>query len=162
MGYGWWVVGDGLGVVDRVVIVLFIFLFRVISEAGDWRQVSGDGWRYREAGLQERVHQLYGDSRDLDTERFGRGTFDSVLVDGGHTVDVVMSDTHKAIELLRPVGWMIWHDFAPDEAVLESSEAARGVVGAFVEGAAAWSKHLEPAFWIRPSNLCIARRKEML
>jgi FkbM family methyltransferase len=126
-----------------------------VSDAGD-----RIGWRYRTAGLQERVHQLYGDSRDLDTQQLGRGTFDSVLVDGGHTAPVVTSDTNKAIELLRPGGWLIWHDFVPDEVVLERSEASRGVVGAFVEGAAAWSEHLEPAFWIRPSNLCLARRKE--
>ncbi len=83
-----------------------------------------------------------------------------MLVDGGHTVDVVMSDTQKAIELLRPGGWVIWHDFAPDDVVLKGSEAARGVIGAFLDAAVTWSEHLEPAFWVRPSNLCLARRKE--
>lgn len=129
----------------------------VASDAGD-----RIGWRYREAGLQGRVHQLYGDSRDLDTEHLGRGSFDSVLVDGGHTSDVVESDTRKAIELLRPGGWLIWHDFAPDEIVLQNSEAARGVVGAFADHLASWSEFLERPFWVRPSNLCLARRKDIL
>lgn len=118
------------------------------------------GWRYREAGLEGRIHQLLGDSRDLETERLGRGSFDSVLVDGGHSPDVVESDTRKAIELLRPGGWLIWHDFVPDATVLRKSEAARGVIGAFADNLTAWSEFLERPFWVRPSNICVAKRKD--
>lgn len=120
------------------------------------------GWRYREAGLQGRIHQMFGDSRALDTERLGRGSFDSVLVDGGHTSEVVASDTSKAIELLRPGGWLVWHNCLPDEVVLQNSEAASGVMGAFIEHLASWSEFVERPFWVRPSNLCLAKRKELV
>src|SRR5262249_46206842 len=49
------------------------------------------GWRYRAAGFGNRVHQILCDSRELDTTAFGKGFFDSVLIDGGHIADIVTS-----------------------------------------------------------------------
>ena len=50
------------------------------------------GRRYREAGFGHRVCQIYCDSRTWDTRAYPRDFFDSVLIDGGHSADVVLSD----------------------------------------------------------------------
>lgn len=117
------------------------------------------GWRYRAAGYSERVHQLLGDSRLLEPALIGAGAFDTVLVDGGHAPEAVSSDTENAIRLLRSGGWLLWHGFTPAPEALLRSAAARGVLQAFERDLAQWSEHLEAPMWIRPSNLCVARRR---
>ncbi|HUZ62797.1 MAG TPA: FkbM family methyltransferase [Acetobacteraceae bacterium] len=121
--------------------------------AGD----SGEriGWRYRAAGYAARVHQLLCDSRDFPAGEFARGFFDTVLVDGGHTSDVVANDTDKALPLLRSGGVMIWHDFCPVSTVLATSEAGRGVMRAWVAHHDRWRPHLTELFWVRPSWMLI-------
>jgi len=74
--------------------------------------------RYREAGFGHRVCQIYCDSRTWDTSAYPRDFFDSVLIDGGHSADVVLSDTRKAFEVTRPGALIMWHDFCPDPTVL--------------------------------------------
>lgn len=113
------------------------------------------GWRYRAAGLEPRVHQILCDSRELDVNQFGPGFFDSVFIDGGHTEDVVTSDTDKAIALLRSGGLLIWHDFCPDVEALGQNEAPRGVVAAITQNFAKWSPALRSWFWVRPSWILI-------
>ncbi|HVC16042.1 MAG TPA: class I SAM-dependent methyltransferase, partial [Rhodanobacter sp.] len=84
-----------------------------------------------------------------------RGFFDTVLVDGGHTSDVVANDTDKALPLLRSGGVMIWHDFCPVSTVLATSEAGRGVMRAWVAHHDRWRPHLTELFWVRPSWMLI-------
>jgi len=113
------------------------------------------GWRYRAAGFSSRVHQLLCDTRDLDVASLGRESFDSALIDGGHSIDVVTNDTIKALELVRPGGLVIWHDFCPDVETLRRNEAPRGVVSAIIEGYHRWKPALSKWFWIRPSWILI-------
>lgn len=121
---------------------------------------SGDriGWRYRAAGLTSRVHQILCDSRDFDTSQFIPGFFDTVLIDGGHSPEVVKSDTNKALRLLRSGGIMIWHDFCPDEETLRQSAAPRGVVRAIVDNFSEWNPNFSKLFWIRPSWMLLGVR----
>jgi FkbM family methyltransferase len=122
-------------------------------EPGD----SGEriGWRYRAAGYGDRAHQILCDSRDFADHDFTDGFFDSILIDGGHTPELVASDTNKALRLLRPGGLMIWHDFCPDPAALAASEAGRGVMQAMVTHYESWRPHFSTMFWVRPSWLFI-------
>ncbi len=122
---------------------------------------SGDfiGWRYRAAGFAGRVHQILCDSRDLDAAAFGNGSFDSILIDGGHTADVVASDTNKALALLRSGGILIWHDFCPDRETLQCNEAPRGVVRAIVDNFSDWSPNFSKIFWIQPSWILVGIKK---
>lgn len=113
------------------------------------------GWRYRAAGFGSRVHQILCDSRKLEVHRFGPEFFDSVFIDGGHTKDVVTSDTDKALAILRSGGLIIWHDFCPDVETLAQNEAPRGVVGAVIENFSRWSPALSSWFWVRPSWILI-------
>ncbi len=102
------------------------------------------GWRYRAAGLERRVHQLLCDSRDFETNGFAADFFDTVLIDGGHTPDLVENDTDKALRVLRPGGLCIWHDFCPDPAALSRNLAPLGVVQAIVENIAPVAAAVRP------------------
>lgn len=58
-----------------------------------------------------RITQLYGDSATFD---FGKweGRIDLVFIDGAHSREYVLSDTERALRLLRPKGGTIlWHDY---------------------------------------------------
>jgi len=113
------------------------------------------GWMYRAAGHGDRVHQLLVDSKQWDTSDFSAGFFDSILIDGGHTADVVGNDTEKALPLLRSGGMMLWHDFCPDAETVEALSASRGVVTGVAENLAAWAPHFSKLFWIRPSFILV-------
>jgi predicted O-methyltransferase YrrM len=55
------------------------------------------------------VVQLFADSTKLDFEQFrGAGL---IFIDGGHTYEVVKSDTEKALQVIdRQSGMILWHD----------------------------------------------------
>jgi glycosyltransferase involved in cell wall biosynthesis/predicted O-methyltransferase YrrM len=61
---------------------------------------------------EKRITQLYSDSREFNTLPY-RNQFDFVFVDGDHSHDLVRNDTHKAFELLKPGGIIMWHDYSP-------------------------------------------------
>lgn len=109
------------------------------------------GRLYRDAGFASRVHQILCDSREFDTRPFEQDRFDTVLIDGGHTPDVVASDTEKALRVVRKGGTCVWHDFCPDPDALSHNLAPLGVVQAVVENFDAWSARFERLFWIRKS-----------
>lgn len=118
------------------------------------------GRLYREAGFAGRVEQILADSTQWDHSSFGDGFFDSVLIDGGHTPDVVASDTAAAIRLLRPGGLCLWHDFCPAPAAMAAMPATRGVVRALVDHFADWAPMFAKAFWIRRTFLLAGVRSE--
>ena len=113
------------------------------------------GRLYRQAGYGHRVHQILCDSRDLDTAPFESCLMDTVLIDGGHTPDVVASDTQKALRILRPGGACVWHDFCPDPEALRHNLAPLGVVQAVVENFTSWAASFERLFWIRKSWILV-------
>jgi hypothetical protein len=133
---------------------------RMATSSADPTMIATDsgsaiGWKYRKAGYANRVHQLLCDSRSIDTKALPEGTFDTILVDGGHSRDVVASDTDKAILLLASGGILMWHDFCPDPETLRLMESPRGVVQAFAQNLARWRPYFKKLFWIRPSWILI-------
>lgn len=58
-----------------------------------------------------KVEQLFGDSKALDIAPWS-GACDLVFVDGSHAYSYVMSDSEKALALVRPGGLVLWHDYA--------------------------------------------------
>ena len=114
---------------------------------------------YIEAGLGHRVCQIYSDTRNWDIANYPPGFFDSVLIDGGHTEGVVVSDTRKALTLLRSGGLCLWHDFAADPAIFSSSPASIGVTQGL---RAIWPlimAEMRDVFWIYPSFILAGIRK---
>ena len=65
---------------------------------------------YSATDVEGKVEQLYGDSKTLDIAAW-RGRCDLVFVDGSHAYSYVLSDSRKAMELVRPGGLVLWHDY---------------------------------------------------
>jgi chromosome segregation ATPase len=119
-----------------------------------WHQTDAYGFigrLYKEKNLGSRVCQIYCDSREWDISQFPSGFFDSALIDGGHTEEIVISDTRKALRLVRPGGIIMWHDFCPVEEVIESCSSTRGVFNAIYHHQAEIAAKLQDFFWIKPS-----------
>ena len=78
-----------------------------------------------------------------------------MLIDGGHTADVVTSDTNKALPLLRSGGIMIWHDFCRDLETIRRNEAPRGIISAIIDNFNEWNQNFSKLFWIQPSWMLV-------
>jgi hypothetical protein len=117
------------------------------------------GRRYRDAGFGHRVCQIYCDSRMWDTHAYPRDFFDSVLIDGGHTTEVVLSDTRKALTVTRPGALILWHDFCPDPTVFGAFQATVGVMTALTEHWEEIASSLQDVFWVQPSFLLVGVRR---
>lgn len=117
------------------------------------------GRLYREKGLAHRVHQIYCDSRELDITPYAENFFDSILIDGGHTPEIVTSDTRKALKILRPGGLIIWHDFCPRPEIAETFESVIGVTTGLAKILPEIHQQTEKMAWIRPSWILIGIKK---
>lgn len=60
-----------------------------------------------------RIRQLLGDSRVLDFSHLEK-SMGLVFIDGGHSYDVVKSDSVNAFKMLRPGGVIVWDDYNVD------------------------------------------------
>lgn len=116
------------------------------------------GHRYRRAGFGHRVCQILCDSREWDTSAYPLDFFDSVLIDGGHTSDVVLSDTRKALSVVKRGGLIFWHDFCPDPSVFSSMSSVSGVVTGLTSEWQDIRRSLTDVFWVRPSFLLVGVR----
>jgi predicted O-methyltransferase YrrM len=114
------------------------------------------GSEYLKRNLGHRVCQIYSDSRHWDDSNLPDGFFDSILIDGGHTRDVVESDTEKSLRLARPGGIIMWHDFCPEEDVLAECASTRGVFDAIENMKCEIRNEVSQLFWINPSWILLA------
>ena len=67
---------------------------------------------FRYSGTEEasRVVQLFGDSKAFDESEYA-GRCDLIFVDGSHAYSYVLSDSRKALRMVRPGGVVLWHDY---------------------------------------------------
>jgi predicted O-methyltransferase YrrM len=73
------------------------------------KQVSGE--RFRGTPEANRITQVFGDSAVFDFSPWD-GQVDFVFIDGAHSKEYVLSDTQRALRMLRPTGGIIlWHDY---------------------------------------------------
>jgi predicted O-methyltransferase YrrM len=87
------------------------------------------GAKFEGTPLSRKIVRLWGDSATFDFSPF-RGQMDLVLVDGSHEYPYVRDDTAHALEMIRPGGIILWHDFdvAPDVGyVLEEIARERAI-----------------------------------
>ncbi|HSJ65963.1 MAG TPA: class I SAM-dependent methyltransferase [Gemmatimonadaceae bacterium] len=68
--------------------------------------------RFRYSGTEEagRITQLFGDSKTFDDAPY-RDSCDLIFVDGSHAYSYVLSDSRKALRMVRPDGLVLWHDY---------------------------------------------------
>lgn len=97
---------------------------------------------YRDTPEADRIRELRIDARVFDPAEEAGG-YDFIWVDGDHSYEGVRNDTEKALELLRPGGTIMWHDFSPDSPGL-------------VEYVAELTRTL-PLFWIRRTSVLLHR-----
>jgi predicted O-methyltransferase YrrM len=135
------------------------------TDAGLWVRTDAYGQigrKYLDAGFGKRVCQIYCDSREWDTHHFPRGFFDTVFIDGGHGYDTVKNDTWHAIDLARPGGLIMWHDFCPLPDVTAACESTRDVVGFLETEHKSLLPFVDKLFWIDPSWILIGVRSRQL
>lgn len=117
------------------------------------------GKYYLEAKFGYRVCQIYCDSREWDISNYPPGFFDTVLIDGGHSPDVVTNDTIKALQLVRPGGLIMWHDFCPQPEVRNSCSSTAGVFEAIKQNWEWLNQQVKDIFWINPSWILVGIKK---
>ena len=66
---------------------------------------------YSGSAQASRIEQLYGDSKQFDETPFVDWA-DLVFVDGSHAESYVLSDSAKALRIVKPGGLVLWHDYA--------------------------------------------------
>ncbi len=69
-----------------------------------------DTFFYQGTKEEDRIVQLYGDSKAFDHAPF-RASMDLVFVDGSHARSYVENDSRKAMDMVRPGGVVLWHDY---------------------------------------------------
>ena len=106
-----------------------------------------------------RVCQIYCDSRDWDATNYPADFFDSVLIDGGHQPEVVVSDTHKALQVLRPGGLIMWHDFCPLPEIRSQFASVKGVTAGIELILPELQSQFERLCWINPSWILVGIKK---
>ena len=125
-----------------------------LSESAILAQAEGrgsfaSGERFHGTPEQDRITQLYGDSRSFDyTPWFGK--IDMVVIDAGHDYECVRADTRAALRLMSETAAVIWDDYCPlwpgvVKAVDEAS--ARGMaVPVHLQGTemAVWDRGVSP------------------
>jgi len=117
------------------------------------------GHIYREKGFGNRVCQIYCDSREWDHSNYPADFFDSVLIDGGHQPEVVVSDTRKALQVLHPGGLMMWHDFCPHPEIRSQFESVKGVTLAIESILCELQPRFSRLCWINPSWILVGIKK---
>jgi predicted O-methyltransferase YrrM len=98
-------------------------------QTGDYTREEGDNRRNIKAALREsrlthflyngtpvepKVKQLFGDSKAFDETPF-LNSCDLIFVDGSHAYSYVLSDSQKALRMLKPGGVILWHDYVGPE-----------------------------------------------
>lgn len=69
-----------------------------------------DRFYYSDTSAAGKITQLFGDSKALDESPWA-GRCDLVFVDGSHALSYVLSDSRKALRLVKPGGLVLWHDY---------------------------------------------------
>ena len=114
------------------------------------------GWMYRATGLEARVHQLLGDSRNIRDQPLPTEGFDTVLIDGSHSREVVGKDIDNCLELIQREGWIILHDFTLDPSVARAQTSTHGVLAAIADRIEELSSRFD-LLWIAGSMLLVLK-----
>lgn len=86
---------------------------RLALDPGDVAYIAKprSGERFLRRPEARRITQLFGDSATFDFSSW-HGSIDLVFIDGAHSREYVLSDTERALRLLRPTGGVVlWHDY---------------------------------------------------
>ena len=68
------------------------------------------GAHFQDTASARKIEQVYCDTTKFDQMPY-RGQVDFLFVDAGHAYELVRSDSEKALEMVRPGGVILWHDY---------------------------------------------------
>ena len=69
-----------------------------------------DRFMYTGTDVAHKVVQYFGDSKEFDETQFV-GSCDLIFIDGSHAHSYVLSDSEKALRMIRQGGIILWHDY---------------------------------------------------
>ncbi len=118
---------------------------------------SSIGWVYKALGYSDRVTQILKDSKDLSNTDFSNN-FETIFIDGGHSVEAVVSDTKLSLKVLANEGAIIWHDFTLNEEELGVYESPLGVITAINQLLPEIKRQGVELFWIKDTWILIGIR----
>lgn len=86
-------------------------------DAEKWRKIAlgeshYDKFYYEETPVAHKVTQHFGDSAKFDEKPY-EAQIDLIFVDGAHSYSYVKSDSAKALNMVSPGGFVVWHDYSP-------------------------------------------------
>ena len=84
------------------------------------------GQAFRQTQWEKKITVHTGDTRQFDVADFQQKV-DLVFIDADHTYPFVKNDTEKAIEMLKPGGLILWHDYRWDDDAPECAGVTRWV-----------------------------------
>lgn len=73
-------------------------------------RVQSFGW-WKVGRRSNRIEQIFCDSTKFDTTQY-RESMDYIFIDGDHSYSGVKNDTRISLEMLKPGGVIVWHDYA--------------------------------------------------
>jgi predicted O-methyltransferase YrrM len=89
-----------------------------VKEAGDEEDSTRDAltetvysrFLYSATPAEAKITQLFADSKSFDQTLVAKSC-DLIFVDGSHAYSYVKSDSAKAMEMIKPGGIVVWHDY---------------------------------------------------
>jgi predicted O-methyltransferase YrrM len=84
---------------------------RTIAADDNIEQHTRASMDYKGKNAERKIRPLYGNSSAFDFSPYF-GKIDMVFVNGAHHYEAVKSDTVNALRMVKPNGYVIWHDFA--------------------------------------------------
>ena len=86
-------------------------------DAEKWKKIAlgesrYDKFYYEDTPVAHKVAQHFGDSAKFDEAPY-EGKVDLIFVDGAHSYSYVKSDSAKALRMVAPGGFVLWHDYSP-------------------------------------------------
>ncbi|GMV60958.1 MAG: hypothetical protein AMXMBFR74_01270 [Parvibaculum sp.] len=86
-------------------------------DAEKWRKIAlgeshYDKFYYEDTPVAHKVAQHFGDSAKFDEAPYA-AQIDLIFVDGAHSYSYVKSDSTKALRMVAPGGYVLWHDYSP-------------------------------------------------
>jgi predicted O-methyltransferase YrrM len=84
--------------------------FPVLAEDKPYIEKPTTGARFTRTQAAGKIRQLFGDSATFSFEPY-LDRMDFVFIDGSHSLAYVRSDSARAFSLVRPGGWIVWHDY---------------------------------------------------
>ncbi|MFN3379406.1 class I SAM-dependent methyltransferase [Runella zeae] len=77
------------------------------------------GGRFLNHPAKKNIQQLFGDSATFDFSPY-YNSIDLMFVDGSHAYEYVLSDTDRALKLVKKGGIILWHDYTNWEGVRDA------------------------------------------